>query len=224
MAVPLVLLALIPVVIVISARARRQHEAEMADWAAANGFSYQPTSPELAQMWSGEPFVGGWSGRALDVLTGKTPNGEQFCSFDYTYEQSTGKSTTTVHTWVLAVRLPAVLPWLTVTQEGIGSRIAEAFGGQDIKLESDEFNKAFRVESGSQAFAYAVLHPRTMEWLLDPHIRGLTPWRITGADMLHWRAGVPQYEWLLPQVQLMSQLVRQIPSFVWHDYGRPTVG
>jgi len=33
-------------------------------------------------------------------------------------------------------------------------------------LESEEFNRAFKIKTAQNKFAYDVLHPRMMEWML----------------------------------------------------------
>ena len=204
-------------------RSWRRHQAEMAAWAAANGYGYQVASPALARAWTGVPFVTNSSERALDVITGRSQQGQPFCSFEYQYVVGSGDDQRTVRIWIMMLRLPYWLPWLTLTEEGLGSKIAQFFGGQDIKLESDEFNQAFRVQAESQAFAYAVLNPRTIEWLLGQG-RSVTPFRLVGTDLLCWQSGKQEPHAIGFRVGLMSELVRQIPEFVWKDYGKPGGG
>ena len=196
-----------------------KHEQQMLAWAQSAGWQYTARMPELVLRWRGTPFAGGRGARAVDAITGTTAGGRGFVSFQYEYVVSTGKSSYTVYFWIIALRLPVVLPELHLSNENIATRIAEAFGGQDIKLESDDFNKAYRVQSSDQAAAYAVLHPRMMEWLLGPG-RALSPWRITGADLVAYRSGKPRYDDLLPRLNLLDTLLDQVPRYLWSDYGR----
>jgi hypothetical protein len=46
-------------------------------------------------------------------------------------------------------------------------KIAGAVGFDDIDFESAEFSKRFHVKSPDKKFAYDVIHPRTMEFLLS---------------------------------------------------------
>jgi len=216
--------AVLAAVLVTLANKQKQlkaHQAQMASWAAANGLTYLSEDRLLPSRWAGKPFVGGSQSTAFDVLTGRLPSGQQFCSFGYRYVVSTGETTQTVLVWVLVLRMPRTLPWLTVTPEGLGNRLTKAFGSQDIELESDEFNKAFRVESGAPAFAFAILSPRVMEWLLGPG-RSIVPWRMVGSDIMCWRAGLPNYQFMWPLLQDLAGLVQQVPLFVWDDYGLAT--
>ena len=205
--------------VMLQQRLLAKHQAQMLAWTQAAGWQYTPQMPELAQRWRGTPFVGGRSAKARDVITGTTPGGREFVSFQYEYVVSTGKSSSTVYHWIIAVRLPAVLPELALNAESFATKLVEVFGGQDIKLESEDFNKAYRVQSPDQAAAYGVLHPRMMEWLLGEG-RALTPWRITAGDLVAYRYGKPAYEYLLPRLNLLDALVDQIPRYLWSDYAR----
>jgi hypothetical protein len=62
-------------------------------------------------------------------------------------------------------------PWdapaaLVIRPEGISDKMDAAFGSDDIDFESVEFSKLFHVASSDRRFAYDVLHPRMMEYLL----------------------------------------------------------
>lgn len=55
--------------------------------------------------------------------------------------------------------------------------------GDDIELESEEFNAAFQVFGDQPRFAYDVLHPRMMRFLLD---RGYQSIRMDGTVLVVW--------------------------------------
>ena len=62
---------------------------------------------------------------------------------------------------------------LHVRRENIGDRVLGALGFDDIDFESEEFSRKFYVASDNKRFAYAVIHPRMIEFLLQttpPHI------------------------------------------------------
>jgi hypothetical protein len=59
------------------------------------------------------------------------------------------------------------LPDLSVRPEGAFKKVASLFGFEDINFESAQFNDRFAVHSRDKRFAYDVLHPRMMEFLLD---------------------------------------------------------
>lgn len=45
--------------------------------------------------------------------------------------------------------------------------------GRRLAFESDDFNRAYRVRCADERFAYDVIHPQTMEWLLARGARGV---------------------------------------------------
>ena len=53
-----------------------------------------------------------------------------------------------------------------ITREGFLSKIAQAFGYDDVDLESAEFSRVFCVRSKNKKFAYDVCHAQMMEYLL----------------------------------------------------------
>lgn len=91
---------------------------------------------------------------------------------DYHYKITTnnGKSSSTqTYRFSFAiVELPfAHVPDLSVRAEGFFDKIADFLGFDDIDFESAEFSRRFRVKSSDKKFAYAVIHPRMMEFFLD---------------------------------------------------------
>ncbi|GAB5496108.1 MAG: hypothetical protein Phyf2KO_11880 [Phycisphaerales bacterium] len=58
------------------------------------------------------------------------------------------------------------VPDLFIRQETLSDRIGSAFGMSDINFESEEFSNTFHVSSTDRRFAYDVITPATMEFLL----------------------------------------------------------
>ena len=184
-AFPLVFVVFIAVAIgfaVMSYRAQQKRTKELQALCLARGWTYTASAPELVDRWQGTPFGEGDDRKARHVIGG-TWQGAQFVAFDYSYVTTTtdadGRTTarrTTTVSW--RVVLPAYLPNLQVTGQSMFRRMAQAVGlGQDIELESEDFNRAFTVTSRDPKFATDVLTPRTMEMLLAaPHLA----WRIEG--------------------------------------------
>jgi hypothetical protein len=64
------------------------------------------------------------------------------------------------------LEMNAGFPDLMIFHQSLGSRLAEAFGGEQLAFESAEFSHAFRVRTLDKKFAYDVCHPQMMEYLL----------------------------------------------------------
>jgi hypothetical protein len=90
--------------------------------------------------------------------------------FRYRVREGSGKSkrTRTYKFSYLILHMPfADLPKLLIRRERVFDKLAGAFGFDDIDFESHEFSKRYYVKSDDKRFAYAVVHPRMMEYLLE---------------------------------------------------------
>jgi hypothetical protein len=201
----------------------------LAQWAFTNGWSIAPRDDSWCDRWPGTPFGVGTEHQATSVISGSW-QGSAFVCFDYRYVTGSGKSREVHRYWVSAFALPGYLPGLEVTPENALTRLGDAVGiGTDIDLESEDFNRAFRVRAHDPKFASDVLTPRTMEMLLS---RPRFNWRICGAEILCWEQGRQTPKEVTAAVSTVREVVKGIPAFVWHDNGvggsdasgQPTVG
>jgi len=87
---------------------------------------------------------------------------------DYQYVTGSGKSRQTHRHSFACFLLPFVgIPDLLIRKEGIGDKLLGGLGFDDIDFESEEFSRRFWVKSGDKRFAYDVVHPRMMEFLME---------------------------------------------------------
>jgi hypothetical protein len=200
--------------------AKKRRET-FAAFAAQQGFAYVPEDNFLAGQWAGTPFQTGDNWRVRNVLSGAF-QGRQIVAFDYSYETHTTNAkvrrrTTTTHKFgVVAMRLPAPLPHLEVTHEGLfGGAVANALGFADLEFESEQFNRAFRVKADDPRFGHAVIHPRMMELLLG---RGEIGWRIEGNSLVGWDSGPHSPLEVMNRLQLLQLVLDNVPPYVWRDY------
>lgn len=188
--------------------------------ATLRGWTYTSEMPELVDRWVGTPFGHGESRHARDVISGSWQDRE-FVAFTYSFKTSsrTGsdRRSTTHRFGVAVLALPAFLPSLEVTPEGFMQRALDAVGlDDDLEMESEEFNRSFRVRCRDAKYASDLLNPRFMERLLaGPR----TAWRIEGTTVLSWADGpleVADVDGRLPQ---LVEVVGAVPTFVWKDHG-----
>jgi hypothetical protein len=198
----------------------QKRKEELLTWAVSNNWTISAADDSLCQRWTGDPFGEGDHRHVRNVING-TWKTTPFVSFDYSYQTHSsdgrgGRSTTTHHYAVTALNLPAWLPTLQVTPENLLTRLGNAVGITDIELESEDFNRAFRVHASDPKLASDVLTPRSMQLLLSrPHFS----WRIEGADILCWQEGEQHPADVTAVVCTLLDVVNGIPSFVWHDHG-----
>ena len=147
--------------------------AEMAELAARFGLRCSAAQNyTLADDYAFLPFLAQGENRyAFNILSGNCRQSEVLV-FDYHYEiggkdpDSEDLKSHHFLTPVLAL-VPAFFPELRIAPQGTLSKIAEAFGGQDIEFESAEFTRAFRVRSKDKRLAYDVCNARVIEYLLE---------------------------------------------------------
>lgn len=218
---PFLFIAAIVAVIVFFVVRNHRHREKLRAFAAANGWTYTERDNSLTRRWRGQPFRSDGSNTASDAFRGYFgPQQFPFVAFTYSYtpQNSKGNSTSTTHHYeVCVLRIGWALPYLHVGREGLLTRVLRFLGEQDIDFESDDFNRAFLVQSTDPRFAYGVIHPQLMEWLLGPG-RILAPWRIDGADLITYGVGRLDIQSFPNKLQAMTALVNQIPQHVWDDY------
>jgi hypothetical protein len=204
----------------------RKRRERLMQFALMRGWTYAGEDPSLVDRWPGAPFGKGDRPRARNVLTG-TEAGRRFTAFDYTYEthstDSNGHRSTTTHRWaVCVVPMPAWLGFVQVVPQSVLDRFADAVGlVSDIDLESEDFNRRFRVSAGSPKLASDILPPRTMEYLLSMDAGA---WRTCGSDLVGFAQGRLDPADVVKTCAVLSRVQQGIPSFVWKDAGAPGSG
>lgn len=199
-------------VLVLTVLTRPRHGRAEKRWAAERGWLVLGGDEALAQRMLGMFGVG--SGCRVSHLVAGPFDGRPAMSFEY-WE---GGGTTSVDCHVVAVSLPVRLPALRLSPEAMTDRVVEAFGGQDIAFESDEFNRAWRVRSDDAKFAHDVLHPRVMGRLMAGDAQGLSVW-VVGTEILCWVPGATHLAAVDERLAVLTAVVDAIPRFVWLDHG-----
>ena len=208
-------LALAVVVVYLSYLAAKKRREAMATYAAGRGWRFEAEQPLLVDRFSGPPFGLGFGRRAYNVLYG-SHDGRDLVSFDYEYKTQTsnGKQTTThVHRFsVLGLSMGMFMPALSVDPENFLDRFVGRLTGNDIDLESDDFNRAFTVGCPDRKFASDVLHPQMMEFLLEHRQVG---WRFEQDSMLMIASGQRTPAQIDATIQVMDGITDRVPEFVW---------
>ncbi|HTR42942.1 MAG TPA: hypothetical protein VMH87_15110 [Pseudomonadales bacterium] len=99
-----------------------------------------------------------------------------------------------------------------VNLEDIFSRIANVFTNSEIKFESAEFSRTYRVRSSDKKFAYDVCNPQMMDYLLA---NGNLRIEIQGPVIL--LAHIPQapVEAIEPGLQTLAQIRSLLPQYLF---------
>ena len=199
----------------------RKRRERLLQFVLMRGWTYAGEDPSLVDRWPGEPFGRGDRRRARNVLTG-IESGRPFTAFDYSFQthstDSKGHRTTTTHNWtVVVVPMPGWLGGVQVVPESVLDRVAGAVGlMQDIDLESEDFNRRFRVSASSPKLASDILTPRTMEYLLAMDAEA---WRTCGSDIVGIGQGRLDPAEVVRTCAVLGRVLDGVPSFVWKDAG-----
>ena len=157
-------------------QAEKKRREALAAFARRHGLSFDPDADSshderYAQF---ELFRRGHSRVARNTMAGEVElfaRPCRLCCGDFRYKVTSGsgkhRRTTTHDFSYLIVHPPWRTPPLLIRPEGLFDKIAGALGFDDIDFESAEFSRKFFVKSPDKRFAYDVLHPRMMEFLLD---------------------------------------------------------
>lgn len=97
---------------------------------------------------------------------------------DFTYKVTSGsgknRRTRTHHFSYLIAHLPFMhVPALIIRPEGMFDRVAGFFGYGSISFESADFNRQFYVNGDDKKFAYDVIDPRMMAFLMQTQPPGI---------------------------------------------------
>jgi hypothetical protein len=195
--------------------AAKKRREQLLAFATSRGWSYVPEQPLLVDRFTGPPFGMGFGRRAYNVLFGKH-DGRDLVSFDYEYKTQTSngkQTTTTVHRFsVLGLSMGVIMPPLSVDPENFLDRFVGRLTGNDIDMESEDFNRAFTVSCPDRKFASDVLHPQMMEFLLQHRQLG---WRFEQDSMLVIAQGQRTPEQIDATIAVMDGITDRVPDFVW---------
>jgi hypothetical protein len=150
-------------------RAGRQRSVDLEILASRLGFDSFNASrdEEFALGWGFISRLDKGSNRyAYNLLQGKYHE-HSLTVFDYHYQTGEGKNKNEHYLTILMLVCKEAFPKLTIGPEHLGDRIAEAFGLEnDIKFESAEFSRIFKVRSPDKKFAYDVCNAQMIEYLM----------------------------------------------------------
>jgi hypothetical protein len=151
----------------------KQRREALAAVARKLGFSFRPAKDrDLAKRFAFLDRLGKGSQRHAFHVFRRDEGDEDVLIFDYHYatHSTDSKGRRTTHHHYLGVYLwwlPASFPEVTIRPEGLFSKVAQAFGYDDIDFESHEFSKRFCVRSRDKKLAYDVCNGSMIEYFLE---------------------------------------------------------
>lgn len=187
----------------------KRRQERIQKFAAARSLAYTKRNDRWAHLDLGHPHGQGRSHKAQHVMTG-VHEGRPIAIFEHQWVTGSGKERRTHTVRVAATELPRSFPKLDVGKEGVFGRAARRMGAKDIELESDDFNREYRVK-GERRFAYDVLHPRFMHWMLQVDAPGFV---INGQHIAYTVGGKLDLNEVDRDVAYLDAVIDQLPKFV----------
>ncbi len=148
-------------------------------------------------------------------------NGLDVRVFDFSYyvehKDENGNITKTWNRYSCAMaRHNGLWPVVHISKERALDRVAQSLGLPDIELESEEFNRMFRVQCEDRRFATALLEPQMMEFLLTT--QGKLTFETKGRWLLVVAPRLDHPREMVGLLGVADEFLRRIPPVVWDLY------
>ncbi|HOX08242.1 MAG TPA: hypothetical protein PK280_17745 [Planctomycetota bacterium] len=200
--------------------ANRKRRIALARLAGTLGMQYLPSDPEgdARRALTFLRFFPHSKGHKFSQVVRGSFGGRSVEFFDCHYRQ-VGKSGLDS---LVVMATGADFPRLAVWPEGsaekqfVASGLARAGGFEDIDFESHEFSKRFYVTAKDRKFAYAVVTPQAMEFLMGCPQHSCI--ELSGGEAVASTGGQIEAEELPKHLTLLSGFLDRIPDYVWKDY------
>lgn len=169
-----VFIAVAIMVMIAAHKAEQRRRAAFQAAAAELGLHYDPSDQDdWDSRWPQfECFQRGHSRRAFNILSGQLGPGGPRCALgEYLFKEThgSGKNRRTV-TYRFGFAIIdtgfAGIPDMLIRRESFFDKMASFLGFDDIDFESVEFSKRYMVKSTDKRFAYDLIDPQMMEFLL----------------------------------------------------------
>ncbi len=156
------LILVISVGVIVALKKERERTEALRRVAETAGLTFEPKGDLAVVRSQGDVqlFARGHSRSVTNLMTGQL-GGQQLTVFDYRYTIGAGKGRhSTTQTVVVLPSAKRSLPDLQMAPENPLIRIAEAFGYQDIDIESaPEFSRRYILRGADEAAIRAALYP-----------------------------------------------------------------
>jgi hypothetical protein len=201
-------------------KAHQRKVAEFRAFAAKHGWQYLDRGDaKLENRFLEEPFGVGHDRQARHVFRGEHRD-RKILAYEYSYKtystDGEGRRRSETHTFTLtSVYLPKPKPVLEIAREGLGRKLLGFVGVRDLQLESEQFNDAYRIKTDNDRFAYDILHPRMMEWMLEDSRAQRYGFRFERGDLMLWDDGKLRLDDMMARLDYLCDVLERVPSYVW---------
>jgi len=213
----LIIGAIVVVCIILALQSQKKRREAMVQVAQTLGLTYleQDSAYKDSEYNNIKLFNEGHSRKAYNVIGGKKEN----CGvdiFDYKYVTGSGKNQQTHYYSVCILIIPQRFKSLYVRRENFLDKIAGVIGFDDIDFESKEFSSRYYVKSDDRKFAYDIIHPQMIEFLLRiPQVPFI---EINGRHLAFYVSGKIKPEAYIDLYNFGMQFYQKTPDYVLEEY------
>jgi len=150
---------------------RNERHQALARFASRSGLRYSKNDP-YGLVWYDFRLFGKGDDRGCEnVLSGRWQN-LPVKEADYWYSTKStdaqGHPTDSGDSLSIVIAdLPVTVPYVSVQEETLSTWLADRIGFHDIDFESEDFNRQFQVTAADREFAFKLIDPRMIEWLVS---------------------------------------------------------
>jgi hypothetical protein len=209
---PIIIVTAVVAVFAIYAYFASRRKNELLAWAAANGFNFSPDDDsEFDYKFPNFNCLRRGSGRyAKNVITGSV-EGRTFFALDYHYTTGSGKSTQHHSFSAVIVQNPIWCKPLLIRPENFFDKLCEFVGFDDINFESAEFSRNFFVKSPDKKWAYDIIHPQAMDFLLKSPLFSI---QLDTLYTIAWKDSKFKIDDFENALNIVHGLFQRVPGYV----------
>ncbi len=119
----------------------------------------------------------------------------------------------TFSTRLAIAEIGETLPSMTLVSQGLKEEFLKLLGGGDLTVESEDFNRAWRVKTDDDRGAHGAFTPRVIEYLIGAAQRGVAI-QFDGSRIVMWDDGTNAKTDLGARVQFLEGLIERLPRFL----------
>ncbi len=187
-------------------------------WAEANGLSFtserdrsfDDTFPNFHCLQRGSNRY------AKNIIYGDW-NSRYACIFDYYYTTGSGKNKHTHSFTGVMLNVGIPMPHLLIRGESFFDKVGEFIGFDDIDFEFKEFNDKYYVKSKDKKFAYDIVNPKMIEYLLTQPI---TPIEFSGQNVLTYESTNKKLKpgEIEDKLAFLEEIIKRFPDYLIKEF------
>jgi len=199
-------------------RAVQSRRRKLFEFASRSGFSFVPEPSDHHEQYTSFAYFDRGdrrTRRSANLIHGR--RGEiEWEFFDFSNEIILRRNEPKVVWGVVLANVAAVFPRLRIRPRTPIDELSSTFGLNPIEFESEEFGRRYTISSADRKFAYDLIHPKMMEYLMAAPV---VDWQLGGRTILIVNSRRYRADELSDAMKLVEGFISLIPQYVRQDRG-----